>query len=29
LGKGGDVETKNDSADLMLAPNQLEIFSVR
>jgi glycosidase len=29
LGKGGDVETKNDSADLMLAPNQPEIFSVQ
>jgi glycosidase len=28
LGKGG-VETKNDSADLMLAPDQLEIFSVQ
>ena len=28
LGKAG-VETKNDSADLMLAPNQLEIFSVQ
>jgi neopullulanase len=29
LGKGGEVETKNDSADLMLAPNQPEIFSVQ
>jgi neopullulanase len=28
LGKAG-VETKNDTADLMLAPNQLEIFSVQ